>query len=457
MILQFLRQVLRNRQRARVHLTRPEVDSETQLQSSLSEYCDTVDPKSKCSLLTSGSDLELSVAAGCGKGLRSPPNLCSSLRAREFSCNISPGRMCGFESGRIPNCKGVTMDIESRVYVSRYSQDGSLFYVAAQNGTLIIYEVPSFRTKHRIHAEEVGWAVLCCAVNRTNNLMLYTTWSPALYLYRLEAKSPSSTPITLSPDYDRFAIFDSSFSNDSECIASTCSDGYLYLSDVRTKVQVERVAAHEDHANACVFLDTSGQMVITGGEDGLIRLWDRRGLRGERDNPVATFPGHIDSVTSLDARYDERYFLSNSKDQSAKLWDVRCPGEGSAVERTKTAVSRQNWDYRWERAPRFLSKLRLKGDCSICSYTGHTVQSTLIRAKFSPQHCTASRYVYTAGTHGNKSSACVYDLLTGQLVRKVGDHQSLIRDLDWHPYQMWLNTSSWDGTWTQWKYCKDFA
>jgi WD40 repeat protein len=39
--------------------------------------------------------------------------------------------------------------------------------------------------------------------------------------------------------------------------------------------------------------------------------------------PVGVFIGHLGGITFLDSKEDGRYFLSNSKDQSIKLWDVR--------------------------------------------------------------------------------------------------------------------------------------
>lgn len=48
---------------------------------------------------------------------------------------------------------------------------------------------------------------------------------------------------------------------------------------------------------------------------------------------------------------DARYLISNSKDQSIKLWDIRkfSPKEGLAASRL--AVTHQNWDYRWQQVP----------------------------------------------------------------------------------------------------------
>lgn len=53
-----------------------------------------------------------------------------------------------------------------------------------------------------------------------------------------------------------------------------------------------------------------------------MQVWDRRALgRGAR--PAGILPGHTEGVTHLDARGDGRYLLSNAKDQTARLWDVR--------------------------------------------------------------------------------------------------------------------------------------
>ena len=52
------------------------------------------------------------------------------------------------------------------------------------------------------------------------------------------------------------------------------------------------------------------------------QVWDRRALgRGAR--PAGVLPGHTEGITHLDARGDGRYLLSNAKDQTARLWDVR--------------------------------------------------------------------------------------------------------------------------------------
>ena len=52
------------------------------------------------------------------------------------------------------------------------------------------------------------------------------------------------------------------------------------------------------------------------------QVWDRRAL-GRAARPAGLLLGHTEGVTHLDARGDGRYLLSNAKDQTARLWDIR--------------------------------------------------------------------------------------------------------------------------------------
>lgn len=38
---------------------------------------------------------------------------------------------------------------------------------------------------------------------------------------------------------------------------------------------------------------------------------------------VGVFTGHAEGLTYVDSKGDGRYVLSNSKDQTMKLWDIR--------------------------------------------------------------------------------------------------------------------------------------
>lgn len=103
---------------------------------------------------------------------------------------------------------------------------------------------------------------------------------------------------------------------------------------------------------------------------------------------------------------DGRYCISNGKDQSLKLWDLRSmhsssttPGERTDPSKSNRSYGLSNWDYRnmYYRKPRYQSHPE---DCSVMTYRGHAVLKTLIRCHFSPEATTGQKYVYSGSADG---------------------------------------------------------
>lgn len=51
-------------------------------------------------------------------------------------------------------------------------------------------------------------------------------------------------------------------------------------------------------------------------------MWDRRCFN-HNGKPAGVLTGHLEGITFIDSRGDGRYFISNGKDQTIKLWDIR--------------------------------------------------------------------------------------------------------------------------------------
>ena len=104
-----------------------------------------------------------------------------------------------------------------------------------------------------------------------------------------------------------------------------------------------RVHAHGDDINAVCWGDDSGTILYTGSDDSLCKVWDRRTLGTSEGKPVGVMIGHLDGITFIDSKGDGRYFISNSKDQSIRLWDVRkMHTQGPSADRLPS----YGWDYR---------------------------------------------------------------------------------------------------------------
>ena len=204
---------------------------------------------------------------------------------------------------------------------------------------------------------------------------------------------------------------------------------------------------------------SSGNILISGSDDSLIKIWDLR----ERGTAKGLLHGHGHGITSLASKGDGVHVLSNSKDQTIKLWDLRVMGDASPS--NVDAFSHdEDFDYRFD-TPSTSSRRRPGGrsrrpsrrsnDISLMTMVGHQVSRTLIRATFSPPDLTGGRYVYSGSSSGG---VYVWDTMAAAAATEELDpmdvldfHREPVRSLDFHPHLPLLVSSSWDrtiGLWT---------
>ncbi|KAK0428648.1 hypothetical protein QR680_010930 [Steinernema hermaphroditum] len=263
--------------------------------------------------------------------------------------------------------------------------------------------------------------------------------------------------LTSSPDWmslpllenDRFAAFSLKFSADDSEVIAGGNEHSIFIFKRELNKTVLRLNGHDDDVNAVAFADSFSHLILSGGDDGLCKVWDRRILADatHTPEPVGVFAGHRDGLTFIDPRGDDRYILTNSKDQTIKLWDLRHFSSIEGQKATKQAVSRQGWDYRWQ-SPEIV-RSPLPGDASIMTFRGsHSVLHTLLRARFSPDH-TGKRFIYASCAKGN---VVVYDMFSGEVCTILEGHKSVVRDCHWHPQYNEIISSSWDGQTALWKF-----
>ena len=98
-------------------------------------------------------------------------------------------------------------------------------------------------------------------------------------------------------------------------------------------------------------------------------------------------------------------------------------------------------DYRWQAhdmrpAPHQPSP----HDTSLLTYIGsHTVARTLIRARFSPLASTGQRFIVSGSANGD---VVIYNVLSGQVERRLAAHRDICRDVSWHPHTDTIISSS---------------
>lgn len=111
------------------------------------------------------------------------------------------------------------------------------------------------------------------------------------------------------------------------------------------------VAAHNDDVNAVCFADQSStNILVSGSDDGYVKVWDRRSLSSS--TPSGVLVGATEGITYTAPKGDGRYVVANSKDQAARLYDLRKMRAWSEFEDEHDAVARfgqKSFDCEWIR------------------------------------------------------------------------------------------------------------
>lgn len=249
-----------------------------------------------------------------------------------------------------------------------------------------------------------------------------------------------------------FGIWSVRFSGDGRELVAGTSAHSLVVYDIESRRVLHHIAGHQDDVNAVCFADKgSPHIIYSGSDDTTIKVWDRRSMGDNRE--AGAFVGHVEGLTYIDSKGDGRYILSNGKDQSMKLWDIRMAMSTDRFrEVTKDNEGRvDRFDYRqdeydeddWDVHPH---------DNSLVTFRGHKVLRTLIRCHFSPPSSTNSRYVYSGSADGkvhiwnmDATKAGEIDVqnatnATRRLDRRTrvyfdepGGWGTCVRDASWHP------------------------
>ncbi|XP_066519017.1 DDB1- and CUL4-associated factor 11 [Hoplias malabaricus] len=366
--------------------------------------------------------------------------------------SFSHGECSRIRSHFLPNFVTHKDTYQQKAFCGVYSNDGDLFLSACQDQNIRLYDTSRgrFVLKRTVKARDVGWSVLDVCFTPDSRSVLYSSWSDYIHVCSIDGESETHTALDLNPDERRFCVFSLAASTDGKEILGGANDGCLYVFDREQNKRTLKIDAHEDDVNAVAFADSSSQLLFSGSDDALCKVWDRRTLREDRPQPVGQLAGHRDGITFIHSKGDARYLISNSKDQTIKLWDVRKFSSKDGLAASRLAVTQQNWDYRWQQVPqRALKRHKLQGDTSVMTYRGHGVLHTLIRCRFSPEFSTGQRFIYTGCSTGK---IIIYDVLSGRVVSRLAGHDACVRDVSWHPYQDNIISSSWDGAVRLWEH-----
>uniref|UniRef100_A0A915DPJ7 Uncharacterized protein n=1 Tax=Ditylenchus dipsaci TaxID=166011 RepID=A0A915DPJ7_9BILA len=315
---------------------------------------------------------------------------------QELCGRLDQGSEVGLSNQYLPNKRSVIDVVKAKTFCVGYTDDGLGLMTASQDHKIRLYSSQGCRKRYMLRklldVPYVGWSILDVIVSPDGRDVIYSTWNEAMFQCNIHDPENTWLPLSMNATDARFALFSIRFNADGQKEVGKCVLG---------------LKAHDDDVNAVCFGDQASHIILSGGDDGLCKVWDRRIMEDVKNpKPVGIFAGHRDGIVFIDSRGDDRYLLTNCKDQTVKVWDLRHFGSDSAVHSTINAVTDQKWDYRWQCSP----------------------------------------------MHNFVGNCVVYDFLTAETFKVYTGHAAVVRDVAWHPHQNEIVTSAWDGKTHVWRF-----
>lgn len=248
--------------------------------------------------------------------------------------------------------------LTSKVFCGSFNSTGTRFATGSQDQVVRIFDssTPNYHHVNYINARHVSWCLLDIAFSPCDQFFAYSTWSDCLHICPVDGNDGDVKCLNLNTSVNRFGAFALAFSQNGKEIICGGSDASVYIYNRERDERTLKIPVRSDDdvtdVNAVGFVDEAYNLFYSGSDDCCIRVWDRRCLNENSPEPSGILCGHIDGITYIDSKNDGRYLLSNSKDQSIKLWDMRAFSPREAESNLKESMQRRNWDYRWDRVPK---------------------------------------------------------------------------------------------------------
>ncbi|KAJ3227573.1 hypothetical protein HK099_001422 [Clydaea vesicula] len=256
------------------------------------------------------------------------------------------------------------------------------------------------------------------------------------------------------------AILDLTWSRDGENIFTASADKTIGIWNVENGVKERGLKGHTNHVNAVTVSKRGHELLASSSNDQYLKVWDFRkeknaiknfkgkyqsltndwsndsGLLFEagienvinswcmRTNKILyRLEGHEDTITGIKVSPDGQYLISNSMDNTVRMWDIK-PFSVSGGSRM---------------IKKFEGFLLIYELLKFFKGAPHGFEKNLIKP------CWSNDGDFIAVGSGDRS-VVVWETLTRRIVYKLPGHKGCVNQVDWHPTEPIIASCSNDKT-----------
>lgn len=231
-----------------------------------------------------------------------------------------------------------------------------------------------------------------------------------------------------------------------------------YPTELHSRFKMYRKIMGHLHSVYCVCFDQTGQYILTGSDDFLIKIWSARDCR-----LLKTLRGHSGEITDMSINYDNRLLASGGMDKIIRIWDLKTSKNLECLtSHSATITSIKFAPYNRYGDMRYLISTSNDGSIIFWSYNVKTLKFNKCR-KFRERNRPGGKILCSSFSSGGSFLACgssdsyihIYGFHpdTGPYwLKEVNHHKDQVDSIQFAHNGFRFITGSQDGTAAIWSY-----
>jgi WD40 repeat protein len=364
--------------------------------------------------------------------------LAFSPSGKRLACNGDAGSVRLWDvSERVPKMQEVLGGHTQRVRSVAFAPDGLTLATGSEDHTVRLWNLGKTPAKERAVLTTHLGAVRAVVFSPNGHTLATAGQDGVLSFWSTTGTVPRQRAAVKVSE-----MYSVAYSPNGKLLAAGCSDGSIRLYDVAGG-QTKEHAVLEGHSGGVFSLAFApdSKALASGGSDCTVRLWR---LGGARPFQRTVTGGHWCYAYSIAFAPDGRSLASGGADATLRLWDLDAtePKEAAVLRSPASPVLALDWSPDGQTlvssyCDKSVRLWNVAGRRQLRQFEGHKHQVWSVA--FSPD----GRQVVTASarlrddcqywTVGEEASLCLWDVASGQEVRRLGGYKEPVRSVAFSP------------------------